>query len=139
MNIHSLRFPDIPNQKLRFVIALGANLAVLSLCLLAGMNIPSFLLMPFARILLFMLDLWACTRLWQIVTLGVLHIAATFCMERQSEWLYKKRLIETAVTDPEGEGVMRIALIVGTTLATIAAIALITVFIYKKRKERKAL
>ena len=135
MNIHSL-FPDIQNQKLRFVLALGANLAVTAVCLMySGGAAGMWAMMITVRLLLFMLDLWACTRLWQIITLGVLHIAATYCVERQTTWLYLKYISNDSETAAVGE----IGAIVGVVLAVITAVALAAVFILKNRQERKTL
>ena len=127
-----------PNYKLRFILALGANLAALSLCVLGGIGVAPYFMMTCLRILLCALDLWACKRLWQIVTLGVLHIAVTYCTERQMSWLYDTRFYEQyGFYDGEGAGIGVLATTVGVILASLSAVVIIVVFIFKKKQERK--
>ena len=120
------------SPKLRFVLALGANLAVTAVCLLYPSGAAAvWITMIAIRILLFTLDLWACTRLWQIITLGVLHIAATYCVEQQTTWLYLEYI--SGHNDTEGAAVGEIGAIVGAVLAALTAAALIAVFVYRKK------
>ena len=93
-----------------FSLALTANLALLLVCLFWRGGAPIvFPLMALLHILLFLLNNIAGKRWWQVLVLGLTHIAATFCVHQQAGWLYLHFISD----DVEGRMIFRLACSVG--------------------------
>ena len=72
-----------------FWLAVAANVLSLAICALYAGGAPlEMALMPCLHILLFLLNMKAAKKWWQVIVLGLLHIAVTFCIHQQSSWLY---------------------------------------------------
>ncbi len=122
-------------QKWLFPLACAANLALLSVCLLYRGGAPiTMAMMPPLHILLFLLNMKASKQWWQVIALGVGHIAVTFCVLQQSSWLSFHYIAD----DAEGRIVALLECIVGVGLTTVLLIVSLIWFAMKQRKSRTA-
>ena len=120
-------------KKCLFPLACTANLALLSVCLLYRGGGPLIMvLMPPLHILLFLLNMRASKRWWQVISLGVLHIAVTFCTLQQSSWLYFHYIVD----DAEGRAIAWLECVIGVGLTTVLLIVALIWFAAKQRKSR---
>ena len=120
-------------QKRLFSLACVANLALLSICLLYRGGAPLIMaLMPPLHILLFLLNMRASKRWWQVISLGVMHIAVTFCTLQQSSWLYFHYIVD----DAEGRAIAWLECVIGVSLTTVLLIVSLIWFAVKQRKSR---
>ncbi len=121
------------DQKWLFPLTCAANLALLSVCLLYRGGTPLIMvLMPPLHILLFLLNMRASKRWWQVISLGVLHIAVTFCSLQQSSWLYFHYIVD----DVEGRAIAWLEYVIGVGLTTVLLIVSLIWFAAKQPKRR---
>ena len=118
-------------QKWLFPLACAANLALLSVCLLyrvGGMLI--MVLMPPLHVLLFLLNMKASKQWWQVIVLGIMHIAVTYCVLQQSSWLYFHFIVD----DAEGRAIAWLECVIGVGLTAVLLIVSLIWFAAKQRK-----
>ena len=68
----------------------------------------------------------------QVISPGVLHIAATFCTLQQSSWLYFHYIVD----DAEGRAIAWLECVIGVGLTTVLLIVSLVWFAMKQRKIR---
>ncbi len=120
-------------QKWLFPLACAANLALLSVCLLYRGGAPLIIaLMPPLHILLFLLNMRASKRWWQVISLGVMHVAVTFCALQQSSWLYFHYIVDDVV----GRAIAWLECVIGVGLTTVLLIVSLIWFAAKQRQRR---
>ena len=109
-----------------FTVAVIANLSLLFLIFFYRLGAPFLFPALFAaHIGLFFLNLKACKRLWQIITLGITQAAVTFCVYRQSIGLYLRYIAD----DPEGRLLGVMGCVVGVVISAILSGILLVRFI----------
>lgn len=112
-------------SKVVFLLALAANVAPLSLCLFYRRG--ALLLYPvFAviHILLYLMNRRAAKSKFQVILLGLIHIAVTICTHQQVGWLYLHHVFD----DVEGRGIFMLGTWVGAIWTTILLGASISSF-----------
>lgn len=112
-------------SKFLFLLSLAANVAPLSLCLLyrggGSLLYPVFAVI---HILLFLLNRTTAKTKFQVILLGLIHIAVTICTHQQVGWLYLHYVFD----DVEGRGIVMLGTWVDAVWTTILLAASISHF-----------
>ena len=117
-----------------FWLAVVANMTALSVCALYAGGAPlEIAIMPCLHILLFLLNMKAAKKWWQIIVLSILHIAVTFCIPQQSSWLYFHYIVD----DVEGRAIAWLECIVGVAWTGILFIVSLVWFGIKQRNAQR--
>ena len=102
--------------KVLFILALVANVAPLGLYFFyrggAMLLYPVFAVI---HILLFLLNQAATKNKFQLVLLGLIHIAVTFCVHQQVGWMYLHYVFD----DVEGRAIISLGTMVGVIWTSI--------------------
>lgn len=117
-------------SKIVFLLALAANVAPLSLCLFYRRG--ALLLYPlFAviHILLFLLNRTAAKTKFQVILLGLIHIAVTICTHQQEGWLYLHYVCDDVV----GRTIIALGTWVGAIWTTILLV--VSIVIYNRKQD----
>lgn len=120
-------------HKWLFLLTLAVNLSLLLLVFTYRLGAPfHYLILLGSHIGLFFLNIKASKFYWQVTTLGVVHIIVTFCVHKQSDWLWYNRYFFES--DPEGHLVSVIGEYVGVFLAIVMLVFSLVYFYIKRRK-----
>ena len=73
----------------QFPAALAANLSMAAVCLLWRHGVSTvWPVLVVLHIVLFVVNVWAGRKWWQVISLWVVHIAVTYCVHKQTYWMY---------------------------------------------------
>ena len=116
-----------------FPLAILANASMLALCLLSRHDIfPVVFLLPLFHGPLFALNLKAARRWWQVILLGLEHIAATVLTVIFDAWICRRYF----GYDPADLVSSAIALEAGFAIAVILFVIHIAVFARRQKRQR---
>ena len=121
-----------------FPLAILANLGILSLCWMSRFDLPisPVLFLPVLHAMLFLLNLKAGQRWWQVILLGIEHIAVTIGFIALDSKLYAEYVY--AEWDPAHILFSVYALYIGIGITAILLIVSLLMFAARQRKLKQA-
>ena len=121
-----------------FPLAVLANLSILSLCSMSRFDLPIWpvLFLPVLHAMLFLLNLKAGQRWWQVILLGIEHIAVTIGFIALDSGLYAEYVY--AEWDPAHMIFSVYAMYIGIGITVILLIVSLLMFAARQRKLKQA-
>ena len=115
-------------------MALAANAALVCLCLLYRRGaMLLYAILVLLHILLFLLNGAVARSKFQLILLGLIHIAATVCTHQQFGWLY----LHNVCDDVEGKAIVMLGTWVGEVWTAVLLVVSVLTFNLKQKAAKQ--